>query len=79
MLLIFTSGNVVGFSSRYGHGGSSAGSNISCADTDPVDLCPKAEPQEQGGLALYTLGSRLQKYMVDTIEATILPSNYLFL
>jgi hypothetical protein len=32
-----------------------------CAGTDSVDLCPKAEPQEQRGLTLYTLASRLQK------------------
>jgi hypothetical protein len=38
-----------------------AGSNIYCANTDPVDSCPKAEPWEQRGLTLYTLASRLQK------------------
>jgi hypothetical protein len=38
-----------------------AGSNVYCASTDPVDLCPKAEPREQRGLTLYTLASRLQK------------------
>jgi hypothetical protein len=32
-----------------------------CASTDSVDSCPKAEPQEQRGLTLYTVASRLQK------------------
>jgi hypothetical protein len=32
-----------------------------CAGTDSMDLTPKAEPQEQRGLPLYTLASRLQK------------------
>jgi hypothetical protein len=32
-----------------------------CAGTDSADLCPKVEPQEQRGLTLYTLASRLQK------------------
>jgi hypothetical protein len=32
-----------------------------CASTDSADSCPKAEPQEQRGLTLYTLASRLQK------------------
>jgi hypothetical protein len=31
------------------------------SSTDPVDLCPKAEPGEQRGLTLHTLASRLQK------------------
>jgi hypothetical protein len=38
-----------------------AGSNVYCVSTDPPDLCPKAEPQEQRGLTLHTLASRLQK------------------
>jgi hypothetical protein len=38
-----------------------AGSNVYCADTDRVDLCSKAEPQEQRGLTSYTIASRLQK------------------
>jgi hypothetical protein len=32
-----------------------------CASTDSADSSPKAEPQEQRGLTLYTLVSRLQK------------------
>jgi hypothetical protein len=32
-----------------------------CASTDSVVLCPNAEPQEQRGLTLNTLASRLQK------------------
>jgi hypothetical protein len=32
-----------------------------CASTDSSDSCPKAEPQEQRGLTLYTFASRLQK------------------
>jgi hypothetical protein len=32
-----------------------------CAGTDSADLSPKTEPQEQRGLTLYTLASRLQK------------------
>jgi hypothetical protein len=44
-----------------GHWGSLAGSNIYSAGTDWEDSCTKAEPQEQRGLTLYTLVSRLQK------------------
>jgi hypothetical protein len=32
-----------------------------CAGTDSADSCPKAKPQEQRGLPLYTLASRLQE------------------
>jgi hypothetical protein len=32
-----------------------------CASTNSADLCPKSEPQEQRGLTLCTLSSRLQK------------------
>jgi hypothetical protein len=32
-----------------------------CASTDLADSCPKAETQEQRGLTLYSLASRLQK------------------
>jgi hypothetical protein len=32
-----------------------------CAGTDPADLCPKAEFQEQRGFTLYTLASSLRK------------------
>jgi hypothetical protein len=32
-----------------------------CASTDSADLCPKAEPQEQRGVTLYTLVNRWQK------------------
>jgi hypothetical protein len=39
-----------------------------CAGTDSADSCPKAEPQEQRGLALYILASRLQNQ-----EATPIP------
>jgi hypothetical protein len=41
--------------------GTEAFSRKVCADTDPVDSCPKAEPQEERHLTLYTLASRLQK------------------
>jgi hypothetical protein len=44
-----------------GHWGRLAGGNVYCAGTDPVDSCPKAEPEEQRGLILYTLATRLQK------------------
>jgi hypothetical protein len=32
-----------------------------CASTDLADSCPKAETQEQRGLSLHSLASRLQK------------------
>jgi hypothetical protein len=32
-----------------------------CASIGPAYSCPKAEPQKQRGLTLYTLASRLQK------------------
>jgi hypothetical protein len=34
---------------------------IQDSEADSVDSCPKAKPQEQRGLTLYTLVSRLQK------------------
>jgi hypothetical protein len=43
------------------HWGSLTGSNIYCYSTGPADLCLKPERQEQRGLSLYTLASRLQK------------------
>jgi hypothetical protein len=41
--------------------GKLVGSNVYCADTDAGDSYPKAEPQEQRGLAFCILASRLQK------------------
>jgi hypothetical protein len=54
--------NVVGFWNRdMRHWGSSQKAMYYCANTESVDLCPKAELLEQKGLTLGTLISRLQK------------------
>jgi hypothetical protein len=46
-----------------------------CADTDPADLCPKAEPRGQRGLTLYTLaaGYRREKQSSTDIWLHVTP------
>jgi hypothetical protein len=43
-----------------------------CASTDSTDSCPKAEPQEQQDLTLYTLASRLWKQKARSIPYIVL-------
>jgi hypothetical protein len=61
-LVVILTSVVMGIWNRdTGHQGFSGSNIYKHAGSSSVDSYPKAEPQEQRGLTLYTLASRLQK------------------